>query len=207
MPWILFQGDLDGVTVPGGGILDVFPDLTGLIVNPLNDGGTVDPTIYGGIDLSDNPVDIMTAGSSNEPFKAVQILQPGLYYLEVGMTWYYDWVIQEPFAERWVTVRHEVTHTDIETSVISTTDYALSNEQTYIGLVPQGGDLPTMPIAFQMTARTYLAIDERATGVKVRGLFTSLNEFGADRTYNNTDRTGSYTFYLLQLSPTGHSNP
>ncbi len=189
-PWILFDGNLDGISIPSGS--DYFPNLFNLKVSPSGDGGSVDSTVYGGIALDGSTVPIMTGGVSNEPFKAVQILEPGLYLWECILGWFLDW--------GGVRVNYSVTHSDGFESVISFRIYLHGAENSYFG----GASDSTAP-QMVLTARNILSVDERATDVQVRGFAHNIS--GVTRTYNNSTRIGEFGMSLIQLSPNGHSNP
>ncbi len=173
MPWILLQGiSLNGTVVPSGS--DYYPQLTNLLVSPLNGGGTIDSTVFGGIDPGGSQIPVMTGGSSNEPFKAIQVLQPGFYYLQVGIGWYLNWGT--------VRVNYDVSHSDGFTSVVSSNIFIHGAANSYFG---EGSDGTAPQVV--MYATTFVSVDSRATDVQVRGFVH--NSSGVSRTYGTNPST------------------
>lgn len=199
MPWVLFQGNLDTQTIPQD--TDYYPELTGLLVSPLNAGGTVDSSVFGGIDTGDAEVDIETAGSSNEPFKAVHIRTPGLYYVEASAGWFTDW------GPARVNVVSD--HSDLDTSVLSFVLRLNSTENSYFGDAPPtklAGSGPSDAIQYAVIYRNIFAVDSRAADVHLN--FFMVNADTSDHTYDSgAARDGGFGFFVVQLSESGASNP
>lgn len=192
MPWILLRGDLNGFTATNS--TQVYPTLTGLLVAPLSGGGRIDQSVYGGINTSDAEVEIMSGGSSNEPFKSVHIRRPGLYMVEIGLGWYLNW------GE--VRVLYDITHSDGDQSVLTFRNFVNGTENSYFGGVTDAG-APQIDVH----ARTMVAVDSRATDVHVRG--SIFNHSGTNRTFGTTSgvNIGIFSVNIVQLSPSGNSKP
>ncbi len=192
MPWVLMQGNLNGVTVPSGS--DYYPEMTGLLVSPLNAGGTVDSDVYGAIQPDDTEVDVETGGSSNEPFKALKIRQPGLYRIEVLFGWFEDW---------------GPVRVDLDITGEPSGGPAFGGILTFSGtLLEQINRWYASGVgANQISLRLFnhLAVDERATDTEIK-VFVNQSS-GSSRTFNNTDRVGGMTLSIIRLSSSGHSNP
>jgi hypothetical protein len=193
VPWILLQGtSLNGTSVPSGS--DTFIPLTLLLVSPLNAGGNIDANVYGGISPGGAHIPVMTGGSSNEPFKAIELLQPGLYYYEIGIGWYLNW--------GGVRVNYDVTHSDAFTSVVNFRVFINGTDNSYFG----GASDPTAR-QIVATARSFMAVDDRATNVQVRGFVHNFS--GVTRTYGTTVGVdiGNFSLFIIRLSPSPNSNP
>lgn len=190
MPWVLLQGSLDGETVPGDNSEYQMP-LSGLLVSPLNGGGRVDADVYGALDTSDVPVEIMTGGSSNEPFNAIELRQPGLYWVEAAAGWFTDWGR--------VRVNEEHEHSDSDESVLQFRAFQDSTSNTFDGTF--GGPHRQVGVYYHQI----LEVDDRATDVYVK--VTMHNESGSDRTYDDSDNIGGGGIFIVQLSASGESNP
>ncbi len=190
MPRVHLAGDLNGQTIPSGS--DYYPELTGIILVPLNAGGTNDAEVFGAIDTGDAPIEIETGGSSNEPFKWITIRQPGLYWLDITLGWFLDWGL--------VRVNYEVDHSDGDDSITTTRHFVHNTENSYFG----GASDATAP-QIGVTAQTLVTVDERATDVTVRGF--AHNASGSSRTYTGDHVLGEFSLNLVQLSTSGYTNP
>lgn len=189
MPWVFLSGNLNGFTAVDGS--NSFPSLSGLEVMPLSGGGTVDTAVFGGIDAGGGQVELSTA---NEPFKAVELLQPGLYSFEVSVIWYLNWGA--------VRVNYDLTHSDAFSSVLPFRLFLNSTEATYFG----GATDASAPQMY-LSASSTVAVDERATDVQLRGFVR--NRSGVNRTWGTTPGVdvGTFNIFIVQLSASGHSNP
>lgn len=198
VPWVLFKGNLNGVTITHD--VDSYVELSGLLASPVNNSGTVDADVFGAIDTSDIETEVMTAGSSNEPFNGIILRSPGLYLIEAGHGWYTDW---GP-----VRINITVTHSDSEFSVIEHRLTLNSPSQSYFGDAPPtrlAGSTASDAIQWQVNLQKFLSVDDRAEDVVVKVYVVNADD--SDHTFNNTDRTGGLDLAIYQLSSDGDSNP
>lgn len=198
VPWVLLGGNMNGQTIPGDNS-EYYPPLTGLLVSPLNGGGTIDESVFGGIDEDEDPVELLTGGSSNEPFTAIELRSPGLYLVETNLGWFTDW---GP-----VRINSYFPHSDIDFSVLTHRILLNSTENTYFGIAPPTtlAGSESDAIQYLISYHTIVSVDERATDVLVTPFV--VNASGDDHTYNNTDRQGGFGLAIYQLTSSGNSNP
>jgi hypothetical protein len=199
MPWLLLQNGIqNGDTIPGGGVgNDYYLNMGGLITSPLNGGGRIDPTVYGGINVSNAEVNIETGGASNEPFKAIKFRSPGLYKCRAVLGWFTDW---GP-----VRLNYFSSHDDTDNSFLVWDVFLMRTDNTMITAPPTTKlvhNPTTTHNQYSVICDIMFHIDPRAVNPRLRFFAVSDNA----HTWNLTD-VGGFSVWIIRLSSSGISYP
>lgn len=184
MPWIYSSSDITGFTVVDGLLLNNYVTHSGLHCAPLNNGGSVDPTVFGW-------------GVGDPPIVGIPVLTGGLYFASALIAWFEDW------GTGFVT---------IETSSTGPTGGGRTPVQEIMGSfntqdfrAPQSAFLG----AHQQILLRYWgvwSIDPDAVGVEFK--VNAHNASGTNRTYVAVSPNANIcSFTIIRLSPSGASNP